>query len=256
MSIELMTAVWNSKYAKLRKNDKNEWVKSLAKLLVMLKLADHASDDGWCHPSQELIADKSNVSVRDVKRIIKELEQDGKLLIEHTKRQNRYMLLFRELDKDFDGVSCCHHVSEPDGVTSAQPRSDTNVTSIKPSGESPISPPKAAVAVAQVKDTRHKHPAIDAIRSLLKSYPNKELWDSYIQRFGDDVDVDRLRECFKEWVRRGWKPTNLKWVEWYFIGIEESYSRAVPTNGNGFADAGKSLAERAAEIEDDDPLGF
>lgn len=54
---------------------------SMAKKMVLLKLADQANDDGICWPSYQTIADACEVSRRTVIRHIKSLEQEGYLEI-------------------------------------------------------------------------------------------------------------------------------------------------------------------------------
>ena len=48
-----------------------------ATLLVLLALADYANDTGVCWPSREALAQKSRVSTRHVKRILRALEFRG-----------------------------------------------------------------------------------------------------------------------------------------------------------------------------------
>lgn len=61
MSIRLMTQVWE---LDLPRNEK----------LVLLALADHANDDGYCYPSVRRIAWKSGYDRRSIQRILRRLE--------------------------------------------------------------------------------------------------------------------------------------------------------------------------------------
>lgn len=65
MSIKMMSLVWGEDFD------------SLAKKLVLLSLADHANDEGYCWPSVRTIAKKSSVSERWVSSCITELEKSG-----------------------------------------------------------------------------------------------------------------------------------------------------------------------------------
>lgn len=47
------------------------------RLLMMLALADHADDDGWCWPNYETLALKIRRNVKTVYRILSELESEG-----------------------------------------------------------------------------------------------------------------------------------------------------------------------------------
>jgi len=74
--------------------------------------------------------------------------------------------------------------------------------------------------IATADDLRKEHPAIKGIQEVSNRYPSKPLWDSIIDKLGSDIDVDRLKECWTEWLSRGYKPTNLAWaLEWYKDGI-------------------------------------
>ena len=65
MSIKIMAIVWESANVEG------------ATLLVLLALADYANDTGVCWPSRDALAQKSRVSSRHVKRILRDLEDRG-----------------------------------------------------------------------------------------------------------------------------------------------------------------------------------
>jgi len=93
-----MSQVWDSPYAKHVKDEKGNWNVSHAKLLVMLKLADHASDEGWCFPSQQRIANMCGLTRQSVNEIVQALEADGVLEIHRTiGKHNRYQLRFENI---------------------------------------------------------------------------------------------------------------------------------------------------------------
>lgn len=66
-----MSAVW--KHTDLRGTE----------LLILLGLADHANDDGYCWPSYAKIAAKARTSTRWAMRCVKKLESQGYLIREH-----------------------------------------------------------------------------------------------------------------------------------------------------------------------------
>lgn len=85
MSIKAMSWVWdNSPYEGVG-------------LLVHLALADFADDQGVCWPSQKRISDKCKSSERHVRRIIKQMIEDGQILLVEKSNgvttNNRYRLL-------------------------------------------------------------------------------------------------------------------------------------------------------------------
>lgn len=76
------------------------------------------------------------------------------------------------------------------------------------------------------KDPRTDHPAIQGVRKAMKKYPDKDLWDRIIKRFGDNPNVELLTECWLEWKECGYNKASTKWLNWYFDGIPVR-------NGNG-----------------------
>ena len=67
-------------------------------------------------------------------------------------------------------------------------------------------------------DPRSQHPAIQAVRKLLKRYPNKLQYDPIIQAVGEVVDEELLLKAYENWVIRNYNPTDLRWVtDWYAI---------------------------------------
>jgi hypothetical protein len=72
------------------------------------------------------------------------------------------------------------------------------------------------------------------------------LWDDLIAKFGDEPDVERLTQCFKVWVARGFKEINLAWAtDWYFNGIPERLASFAPK-------AAPQIAEESWEKDDFD----
>lgn len=267
MSIELMTLVWQSQYAKHRKGKNDVWVKSLAKLLVMLKLADNASDEGICWPSQQAISELVGVSRAEVNRIVKELEDDSKLSIEHTRRQNKYVLAFRDLDSAFDGVISAHSVSKPDGVRSAQSQSALSALSLnhhKPSKENPVA--------NATEDASRKDEASKIFKKTLRDFQ-----DAYAKpttaaaAIADNQAIKKLlvlsagdaEKCIA--VHKFYQP-KLATVSWTTVHkFWNQFSAKTVGNGNGalkaksldtFENSGKSLAERASAQADDAPYDF
>lgn len=100
--------------------------------------------------------------------------------------------------------------------------SSTNVDADKPQLETqesgkPSLPTKSEKEAS--KDARSSHVAIQFIRSLMRRYPDRELYDRIIKRFGAAFDEGKLRGCWMEWVERGNNKNSLKWLNWYFDGI-------------------------------------
>jgi len=79
------------------------WENSKAKgseLLLLLSIADHAADDGYCWPTIETLAEKIRMRERSVIRLIKELEAYGELCVIRSHKNNRYMVIMgRNIDE-------------------------------------------------------------------------------------------------------------------------------------------------------------
>lgn len=83
MSVRMIVAALNAK------------VGSSGRKLVLLKLADNANDDGLCWPSFQYLADHCEMGRSTVKTHIKQLEDDGFLVVEsrsNGRSSNRYRL--------------------------------------------------------------------------------------------------------------------------------------------------------------------
>ena len=60
--------------------------------LVLIKLADNASDTGECWPSYQHVADQCEISKSTVKKHIKNLQDNGFLWIEHRDGPKRKLI--------------------------------------------------------------------------------------------------------------------------------------------------------------------
>lgn len=66
-------------------------------------------------------------------------------------------------------------------------------------------------------------PQIDLFKETTGYYPNKNLYDEVIELIGDSTS-DRLRECYHEWLARGYTKTSIKWLEWLEFPPEDHYN--------------------------------
>jgi len=89
MSIKVMTEVWE--------HSQQEG----GALLVLLALADHANDQGYCWPSVPTLAKKARLSERHIRRILSDLQNTGELEIEaRTGRSNYYRVITPRIGDD------------------------------------------------------------------------------------------------------------------------------------------------------------
>lgn len=225
MSIKEMNRVW----------DKSKAEKTA--LLAMLALADMANDDGISWPGQDTIAKKARTTRRSIISIVQERTAAGELAYiarsgkQHVyclltgltqEEQNARLKLFRE---QYQGnLFTCENIAHvlktsqvPVYKTShlpvqkhAQKRTRSIIEpSVDPSmiGEAKetVSPPQP---ITQPAPQLYKHPAIQAYRDETHRYPAKAWYQTIIDAVGDNID--KWRGIAREWVGRGWNPSNVK----------------------------------------------
>ncbi len=140
MSIRLMTAVLE-----------DDTLTDATETLLMLALADHANDSGYCWPSITLLAKRARVSERQAQRLITKLIEDGRIEADRRGGRNRATLyrilapqkgdtddtLSRAKGDTDDTLSDSKRVSsKPKRVTSATER----VTWVTQKGDTHVTP--------------------------------------------------------------------------------------------------------------------
>lgn len=130
------------------------------KKLVLLKLADCASDTGECFPSYQHIADQCEISRRSVMKYVDELESMGFLWVENRKngKQNHTNVYHLTISKGAKNGSEPHSLgSEPHSLGGGEPRSPITSNSFEPVNETCIAheaqQKRAAVAKPKKTDT-------------------------------------------------------------------------------------------------------
>lgn len=130
------------------------------KKLVLLKLADCASDTGECFPSYQHIADQCEISRRSVMKYVDELESMGFLWVENRKngKQNHTNVYHLTISKGAKNTSEPHSLgSEPHSLGGGEPRSPITSNSFEPVNETCIAHEaqhkRAAVAKPKKTDT-------------------------------------------------------------------------------------------------------
>lgn len=130
------------------------------KKLVLLKLADCASDTGECFPSYQHIADQCEISRRSVMKYVDELESMGFLWVENRKngKQNHTNVYHLTISKGAKNGSEPHSPgSEPHSPGGGEPRSPITSNSFEPVNETCIAheaqQKRAAVVKPKKTDT-------------------------------------------------------------------------------------------------------
>lgn len=106
MSIKRMTAVWDSSRA------------SGSALLLLLAIADNASDDGLAWPGLESLAQRARISKRAVIKQLKHLEETRELLVYRRPGQHNYYLVnvnFTDADRRRAFETLAQRLGEPVG---------------------------------------------------------------------------------------------------------------------------------------------
>lgn len=85
MSVKITRRVWE-----VIRGKKERYTSSDS--LVLLAIADHADDRGFAYPSIELLAEETNLSTRQVMRILKKLQEYGDLYVDQREAHNRYIV--------------------------------------------------------------------------------------------------------------------------------------------------------------------
>jgi hypothetical protein len=213
VSIKIMSMVFDTP---LKPNQK----------LIMLALADHASDSGGrVFPAMERVAHKVCLSKRQVQRIMNDLRKEG--LIHMTHKASRH----RPREYRIDLVKLKAIMVEYEA-----PVRDDNMSPLngKPPtyggfrGDTAMSPEPSVnlvnvnkVNLGRTETVRHpdsQHKAIQMYRKITNRYPKKELYETLIEVIGDKTEDD-LRPYHQEWLERGYNPMSIKWLtEWVVQG--------------------------------------
>lgn len=139
--------------------------------LVLIKLADNASDTGECWPSYKHIADQCEMSKRSVMNHIKALAEFGFLRIEHREgkfHKNTSNLYHLTISAGAAMVQEIHHPSAVDSLPPSAGAAPRTSNSIKPIIE-PIAAKaekkltKAELLAKKVRDNPEAYPALNCI---------------------------------------------------------------------------------------------
>ncbi len=219
MSILKMAEVW-----KLAKVEGGE-------LLVLLALADFADDDGLCWPSVATIAEKSRLTERGTRGIIRRLEQKG--------------FLSSEISRGGKGSSNRYYVmpnpEPPSGLTDSNPEppSGLNLPNPEPDCIKPgtVVPPNLKRTINSKNGSR-----------LSEDWALPQPWGTWALQQGlDDSEVRRQSEIFHDyWIGvPGQRGVKLDWQATWRNWIRSSKARGAFTNG------GPSRRSEPRTISDD-----
>lgn len=159
-------------------------------------------------------------------------------------------VLSRRLERELNG-------KESNKLRKRRERESKNVTTM--SHDRVRSKSKSKIKEEEREDgaasptSQKSHPAIVAIFEASGTYPPTEIFQDIIDRLGTQIDLVKLKDCFRKWRVKGYKKTNYNWaMDWYVDGIPEGNK-----NGNGqfkserekSADRGSNALALIAELE-------
>lgn len=163
--------------------------------LVLISLANHAGDTGYCWPSQETIGLEASMTARNVRRVIIQLAEQGYIKIDRRHRRdgsrssNGYQLLMA--GRQEDNLSGGPDVLEDTPGTSKR----TTVSA----QEAPIEPPKSVnTRTSELRKIQRQQEAEDW-EEFWEKYPRKvakdaaaRAWSAAIKRENSRLIVDGL----------------------------------------------------------------
>lgn len=206
MSIKLMSQVWG---LNLGTGDTGR-----SRKLVLMALADHANDEGYCYPSAEYVGWKTDYSERQIKRILDELEAEHLIRIEKeftptTPRVYQLTLENAQSKKPYErkpsGRGDIYNSKPAQGVTSNVARGDIELlrgdiqrarddiaVSTEPSLEPSIKPPQQPNAAVVVQETEKEKEAEDKVALAFREYQR-------VVSFGfSPTMADKIREAVRD----------------------------------------------------------
>ncbi|SHO57751.1 helix-turn-helix domain-containing protein [Vibrio quintilis] len=231
MSVKVMSYVWDIPV--FRGSDK----------LVMLCLADHADDSGFCWPSIETIARKSGVSATTVKTTLKKLEMagwitrknqfrkadSGKLVRASNQYQLPVMRLRKMVNDQLDNEQTHFDCSNPDQTKQMTGVSQIPAGGKAESGDKPSNDPLNDPSNDQITPRRQPldfsvfgEISEQQVRDILrirkvnagKAPVTQKVLSMLAKEFalaGQQSGLS-LQDCLDEWEYRGWRSFKAIWL--------------------------------------------
>lgn len=147
MSIKVMDKVWSDSAQKG------------SALLLLLAIADHAADDGYCWPKTETLAEKIRMSVRTVYRLVDAVEADGELYVVRTNRNNRYVVTLGMSGKEL--IDVLRTRKEDDAIGDILSRKDEGDKMTRDMGVTSIGDMGVTSKVTQLCHPNRQEPSVN-----------------------------------------------------------------------------------------------
>lgn len=191
--------------------------------LVLIKLADNASDQGECWPSFQHIADQCEISRRSVINHVRELEKAGFLHVIHRRKSdkeshsNLYQLtleggagdsLPRAADSPPSEIAAPPSAGDsPGGSAGAAPRTSHSLESVRepvsePCGDKPAKPKKRASQIPEGFAPNDKHQALASELGVNLDHELAQFVDHHTAKGSTFKDWDA---ALRTWIRNAAK---------------------------------------------------
>lgn len=134
------------------------------------------------------------------------------------------------------GLTPAHVSLQNPNPTDTSPKGEnTQVTNTPTTLEQ--TPKKQARKTSRKLEPRLVPSTVETIRGIIGRYPRKELWSRIDETLSGNLDTDKLKNCYLDWIQTGYNPTNLAWLfEWYVngkpISPREAAKQVSSTNAN------------------------
>lgn len=201
--------------------------------LVLLKLADHANDDGGCWPSYRRIAEQCEMGRSTVKAHIKALEDAGYLVSQERKDEtfqssNYYTLTLdkgvaiqkpKQVRTPRSGINPGQELTHPRSESDLPPRSnpDPRISNSFESVKEPVRKPSRSTAIsfAQLPEGITPELALDFIehRKKVKAPLTQKAFDLAMGLAAKAASVGlTAEEVINETILSGWRKPDPQWV--------------------------------------------
>jgi len=213
-----------------------------AKLSVLLCIALHCNRNMAAWPSLALIAQETGYSEQSVRSAIQGLAEmrlveisaqfnESGAQTSNNYRINGYLSMTNGLQGSTNNTPPGDSSYTPQGYRKYNPKkipyeeelySDHSANAeCADAHDTPAPPPVEKKRCSKASDPRSKTPAIQCVRGIMNNrYPPIELYDEIIAILGEIPDGERLAECRREWVGRGYNANGWGWLrQWYKEGV-------------------------------------
>lgn len=226
-------------------------------LIVLLALADWANDEGVAWPSMDRLAQKARIDRRSAQRIVRQLEKDGVLEIEHgggRAKQHKYVLkmetatICRPLSAEEKGDISDIQTATLDPETAT---SDAQRATLDPETATRMSPDPSVEPLEEPSDDPPVEPSALPRPRLKKIGEMSD--DEFFTRLETDsayvgIDVRKLNNRMIAWCEvNGKRPTRRRLVNWLnrqADSIGNGNGSRNGTNGTSQSGTNQTAAER------------